>query len=137
MSWFATASSGPGPGQPSSIVWWYHAHVDPAIEINSGLLGPIIVTAKGKAKPDGSPKDVDREIIALFAAFNENDSWYVDENVAAHISSADRKALGDGNANANFSDAQGYFTFAGTGFAETNSARLSTNSAQNRPLDAS
>lgn len=69
--WFANAASGPGPGQPSSIVWWYHAHVDPGVEINSGLMGPIIVTAKGKAKPDGSPKDVDREFVASFMIFNE------------------------------------------------------------------
>lgn len=69
--WLANAASGPGPAQPSSIVWWYHAHVDPGIEINSGLLGPIIVTAKGKAKPDGSPKDVDREFIASFMIFDE------------------------------------------------------------------
>jgi len=69
--WLANAASGPGTGQPSSIVWWYHSHVDPNIEINAGLLGPIIVTAKGKAKPDGSPKDVDREFVASFMIFDE------------------------------------------------------------------
>ncbi|HEY6767142.1 MAG TPA: multicopper oxidase domain-containing protein [Candidatus Sulfotelmatobacter sp.] len=67
--WFATESSGPGPGQPSSIVWWYHAHE--SIEINAGLLGPIIVTGKGKANPDGSPKDVDREFVASFMIFDQ------------------------------------------------------------------
>jgi hypothetical protein len=69
--WFAIASSGPGKGQLSSVVWWYHSHVDPGVEINAGLLGPIVVTAKGKAKPDGSPKDVDCEFIASFMIFNE------------------------------------------------------------------
>lgn len=69
--WFAIPSSGPGPSQLSSVVWWYHSHVDPGIEINAGLLGPIIVTAKGKARPDGSPKDVDREFITSFMIFNE------------------------------------------------------------------
>jgi hypothetical protein len=69
--WFANAASGPGPGQPSSVVWWYHSHVDAGVEINAGLLGPIIVTAKGKAKPDGSPVDVDREFVASFMIFNE------------------------------------------------------------------
>lgn len=69
--WFATEASGPGPGQPSSIVWWYHAHVDPGLETNAGLLGPIIVTAKGKANPDGSPKDVDREFVTSFMIFDE------------------------------------------------------------------
>ncbi|HEX3738308.1 MAG TPA: multicopper oxidase domain-containing protein [Terriglobales bacterium] len=69
--WFADAGSGPAAGQLSSVVWWYHSHVDPAIEINAGLLGPIIITAKGKAKANGSPKDVDREFIASFMIFNE------------------------------------------------------------------
>jgi hypothetical protein len=69
--WFATAASGPGPGQPSSIVWWYHAHVEPGMEINAGLIGPIIVTAKGKAKPDGSPKDVDCEFVTSFQIFDQ------------------------------------------------------------------
>jgi hypothetical protein len=69
--WLANQGSGPGPGQPSSIVWWYHSHVDPGMEINSGLLGPIVVTAKGKAKPDGSPKDVNREFVASFMIFDE------------------------------------------------------------------
>jgi FtsP/CotA-like multicopper oxidase with cupredoxin domain len=69
--WFANPGSGPGPGQPSSVVWWYHSHVDAGAEINAGLLGPIIVTAKGKANSDGTPKDVDREFVASFMIFNE------------------------------------------------------------------
>ncbi len=69
--WFANAASGPGPGQPSSIVWWYHSHVDSGIEVNAGLIGPIIVTAKGKARADGSPKDVDREFVADFQIFDQ------------------------------------------------------------------
>jgi FtsP/CotA-like multicopper oxidase with cupredoxin domain len=69
--WFANAGSGPGPGQLSSVVWWYHSHVDPGVEVNAGLMGPIIVTAKGRAKPDGSPKDIDREFVASFMIFDE------------------------------------------------------------------
>jgi len=69
--WLATEKSGPGPGELSSKVWWYHSHVDPAIEINAGLLGPIIVTAKGKANPDGSPRGVDREFVTAFVIFDE------------------------------------------------------------------
>ena len=69
--WFADAGSGPGPGQLSSMVWWYHPHSDGPLEINEGLLGPIIVTAKGKARPDGTPKDVDREFVASFMIFDQ------------------------------------------------------------------
>jgi hypothetical protein len=69
--WYADASSGPGAGELTSKVWWYHAHTDEAKETNAGLLGPIIVTAKGKAKADGTPKDVDREFVALFMMFDQ------------------------------------------------------------------
>ncbi len=69
--WFADEGSGPGKSDVSSVVWWYHPHTDEASEANAGLLGPIIITAKGKAKPDGTPKGIDREFIALFMIFDE------------------------------------------------------------------
>jgi manganese oxidase len=70
-TWFANEASGPGPGDPSSIVWWYHPHLDAGNEINSGLLGPIIVTRRGSANPDATPKDVDREFVVSFMIFDE------------------------------------------------------------------
>jgi FtsP/CotA-like multicopper oxidase with cupredoxin domain len=69
--WFADEGSGPGKDGSSSVVWWYHGHTDEASETNAGLLGPIIITAKGQARPDGTPKDVDREFVALFMIFDE------------------------------------------------------------------
>src|SRR5262249_20479141 len=69
--WRADKNSGPGPAGPSSVVWWYHSHVDAEKEINAGLLGPIIVTAAGMADVRGAPKDVDREFIAMFMIFDE------------------------------------------------------------------
>jgi len=69
--WFADEGSGPGEDDPSSVVWWYHAHTDEPTETNAGLLGPIIITAKGKARADGTPKDVDREFVASFMIFDE------------------------------------------------------------------
>jgi FtsP/CotA-like multicopper oxidase with cupredoxin domain len=116
--WDVPELAGPGPDDSSSVVWAYQSHVNEYKDVASGLVGAIIVARRGQANSDGTPKDVDREIVALFTAFNENESWYAQENVAAHISAADQKAL-EGRG-ANFSDSQGYFTFAGTGFAETN-----------------
>jgi manganese oxidase len=69
--WTADKNSGPGPGGPSSVVWWYHSHVDAEKEINAGLLGPIIVTAAGMADARGAPKDVDREFVLMFMIFDE------------------------------------------------------------------
>lgn len=71
--WIADADSAPGAGDPSSKVWWYHSHVDEAADTNRGLLGPIIITKKGMAKADGSPKDVDKEFVTAFMIFNEDD----------------------------------------------------------------
>lgn len=70
-TWTADENSGPGPGQTSSIVWPYHSHVDETREVNDGLVGPIIVTAKGKARPDGSPRDVDQEFVVMFMMFDQ------------------------------------------------------------------
>jgi hephaestin len=116
--WDLPASAGPAPDDPSSIVSVYYSHASEVKDVASGLVGAVIVTRRGQANADGTPKDVDREIVALFTAFNENESWYLQQNVAAHINGADIKALVDGGAN--FSDSRGYFTFAGTGFTETN-----------------
>ncbi len=69
--WFADEGSGPGPGELTSVVWWYHPHVDEGSETNAGLMGPIVITAKGKARPDGTPKDVDKEFVATFMMFDE------------------------------------------------------------------
>jgi FtsP/CotA-like multicopper oxidase with cupredoxin domain len=116
--WEVPERAGPQAGDPSSAVWVYSSRVSESKDAASGLAGGIIVARRGQANADGTPKDVDREIVALFTAFNENQSWYMPQNIAAHISAADQQALN--RREANFSDSQGFFTFAGTGFAETN-----------------
>ncbi len=57
--------------EPSSKVWWYHSHLHEPIDVNAGLLGPIIVTRQGMAREDGSPKDVDLEVVTAFFVFDE------------------------------------------------------------------
>ncbi len=79
--WPVPARAGPGPMDGSSVMWMYHSHVDEVRDINSGLMGPILITARGMARPDGSPKDVDREIVADFAQVHEEDSWLAGENL--------------------------------------------------------
>jgi len=116
--WDVPRFAGPEPGGPSSIVWMYRSRVTELKDVASGLIGAVIVTGRGQANADGTPNDVDREIVALFNVFNENQSWYAQENIDAYISAADRETLD--TTEANFSDPEGYFTFAGTGFAETN-----------------
>jgi manganese oxidase len=77
-TWYVPESAGPGPDDPSSILWMYHSHFNEDQEINAGLLGPIIVSRRGSTKPDGTPRDVDREFITAFAIFSETESPYFD-----------------------------------------------------------
>ena len=83
-TWRLTERSGPKSGGPSSVVWLYHSHVNEPRDIASGLIGTIIVSARGSTRADGSPKDVDREFVTLFVILNENASWYIDHNIATY-----------------------------------------------------
>ena len=78
--WRVPERAGPGPHDGSSVMWMYHSHVDETRDVNTGLLGVMIITARGMARADGSPQDVDREIITSFTQVHEEDSWLNDEN---------------------------------------------------------
>lgn len=80
-TWLVPERAGPGPMDPSSILWSYHSHSDEVADTNAGLIGPMIITRKGMAKPDGSPIDVDREFVTLYSVMDENSSLYLDQNI--------------------------------------------------------
>jgi manganese oxidase len=80
-TWTVPERAGPGPGDPSSILWMYHSHFKESRDMNSGLLGPIIVSRKGSTRPDGTPNDVDREFVVAFAVFEETNSGYFMRNI--------------------------------------------------------
>jgi len=79
--WPVPARAGPAPMDGSSVMWMYHSHVDEVRDINTGLMGPILITVRNMARADGSPKDVDREIVVDFAQVHEEDSWLAGENL--------------------------------------------------------
>ena len=112
--WQIPERAGPGPGDLSSIMWLYHSHSTKDVE--SGLVGMIIVTARGMAGPDGKPKDVDREFLSLFMIFNENTSWYLDHNIQAYAS--DPKGVN--KLESNPVDTEGTLSVTGTGFTAAN-----------------
>ena len=87
--WEVPERAGPGPMDSSSVLWMYHSHVDKPAETNAGLIGPIVITARGKAKEDGSPADVDREFVTLFTVFDENVSLFLVDNVQTYTGRPD------------------------------------------------
>jgi hephaestin len=83
-TWGVPERAGPAHGEGSSIIWMYHSHIEEEGDVNAGLVGPMVVTARGQAKPDGSPKDVDREIVAAFMEFDENVSLHFADNIKTY-----------------------------------------------------
>ena len=79
--WPVPERAGPGPMEGSSVMWMYHSHVDEVRDVNTGLLGVMIITARGKARADGSPVDVDRELVADFAQVHEENNWLAPQNL--------------------------------------------------------
>jgi hephaestin len=45
-------------------------------------MGVIVVTRKGMARADGTPKDVDREFVLNYEVDDENSSLWIDRNIA-------------------------------------------------------
>jgi FtsP/CotA-like multicopper oxidase with cupredoxin domain len=83
--WPVPERAGPGRGDPSSILWMYHSHVHEDQDISSGLMGPMIVSARGTTKADGTPKDVDREFVVAFYEMDENASRYLQNNIQTYM----------------------------------------------------
>jgi manganese oxidase len=116
-TWQVPERAGPGPNDPSSIFWLYHSHCDELRDVAAGLFGGIVITRRGMARPDGRPQDVDKEFVTIFIAINENESWYLDDNIKAHIpdpAKLNRYEFRPITANGIFG------TIAGTGFTDTN-----------------
>jgi hypothetical protein len=105
--WEVPERAGPGPNDPSSIVWLYHSHADEQKDVESGLVGVMLISRKGAAGPTGRPQDVDREFISLYMIFDENASWYLQHNIDTYTS--DPK--GTNKLEADASDGKGNFKF--------------------------
>lgn len=83
-TWQIPERAGPGSNDPSSLFWLYHSHCDELRDVAAGLFGGFVVTRRGMARPDGRPKDVDHEFVTMLIAINENESWYLDDNIRDH-----------------------------------------------------
>jgi FtsP/CotA-like multicopper oxidase with cupredoxin domain len=95
-------------------------------ETAAGLVGVIVVTRRGAARPDGSPNDVDREFVTLFSIFDETISHYSVVNTRLFAPGSAAASLGDKDDNkaampmmpgmsmfAGTSDANRFFTING------------------------
>jgi hephaestin len=115
-NWEVPERAGPGPNDPSSIVWLYHSHAEEPKDVESGLVGVILISRKGVAGPTGRPKDVDREFVTLFMIIDENTSWYLQHNIDTYTS--DPKGIQ--KLDLIPADHEGNFSLFGSGFVGAN-----------------
>ncbi|XP_014372908.1 hephaestin-like protein 1 [Alligator sinensis] len=83
--WNVPERSGPGYSDPNCITWVYYSTVNFVKDMYSGLVGPLIICRKGILKEKGLRKDIDREFALLFLVFDENESWYLKENIEKYL----------------------------------------------------
>uniref|UniRef100_A0A3P8YNT2 ferroxidase n=1 Tax=Esox lucius TaxID=8010 RepID=A0A3P8YNT2_ESOLU len=85
-------SSGPGESDPNCITYAYYSTVHFIKDIYSGLVGPLVVCRKGVLQGGAggvshhrSRMDVEREFALLFMIFDENMSWYLEDNIKKYL----------------------------------------------------
>ncbi|XP_027389921.1 hephaestin isoform X5 [Bos indicus] len=82
--WNIPERSGPGLNDSACVSWIYYSAVDPIKDMYSGLVGPLAICRKGILEPYGGRRDMNREFALLFLIFDENKSWYLEENVETY-----------------------------------------------------
>lgn len=77
--WQIPERSGAGTEDSPCIPWAYYSTVDRVKDLYSGLIGPLIVCRKSYVKVFNPKKKM--EFSLLFLVFDENESWYLDDNI--------------------------------------------------------
>uniref|UniRef100_A0A8C2AIZ8 Coagulation factor VIII, procoagulant component n=1 Tax=Cyprinus carpio TaxID=7962 RepID=A0A8C2AIZ8_CYPCA len=79
--WKLTAEDGPTEADPRCLTHLYQSMVDPIRDVASGLVGPLIICKSQSLDKRGRVVTSDKEKKLLFTVFNENRSWYFEENM--------------------------------------------------------
>lgn len=63
--WFVPAAAVPAAGAASTQFWVYRSNVDPTLDTQAGLAGPLVIARPGGLGNADKPKDVDKEIFLM------------------------------------------------------------------------
>ncbi|XP_010129612.1 PREDICTED: ceruloplasmin-like, partial [Buceros rhinoceros silvestris] len=80
--WKIPERSGSERGDPPCIPWVYHSTVDIIKDTYSGLIGTLVVCRSHYLPSFHTKKKV--QFSLLFMVFDENESWYLDENIKTY-----------------------------------------------------
>ncbi|XP_009700286.1 PREDICTED: coagulation factor VIII-like [Cariama cristata] len=94
-SWKVTTEDGPTQADPRCLTRFYYSSIDPVRDMASGLIGPLLICFKKSMDQRGNQIMSDKTRLVLFSVFDENHSWYLEENIrrfctdAAHVDTQD------------------------------------------------
>ncbi|XP_030304661.1 coagulation factor VIII isoform X1 [Calypte anna] len=94
-SWRVTTEDGPAQADPRCLTRFYYSSIDPVRDMASGLIGPLLICFKKSMDQRGNQIMSDKTRLVLFSVFDENRSWYLEENIrrfctdAAHVDTQD------------------------------------------------
>uniref|UniRef100_G1LWZ3 Ceruloplasmin n=1 Tax=Ailuropoda melanoleuca TaxID=9646 RepID=G1LWZ3_AILME len=80
--WEIPERSGAGIEDSACIPWAYYSTVDQVKDLYSGLIGPLIVCRRSYTKVFNPITKL--EFSLLFFVFDENESWYIDDNIKTY-----------------------------------------------------
>ncbi|XP_068599247.1 ceruloplasmin [Brachionichthys hirsutus] len=83
-SWYITQNTGPTADQEGCSVSAYYSTVDVEKDLYSGLIGPLVICRSTWSRMLNLKEKV-KEFALLFLVFDENQSWYLDENIKKNI----------------------------------------------------
>uniref|UniRef100_A0A672VA43 Coagulation factor VIII n=1 Tax=Strigops habroptila TaxID=2489341 RepID=A0A672VA43_STRHB len=90
-SWNVTTEDGPTQADPRCLTRFYYSSIDPVRDTASGLIGPLLICFKKTSSLSAFQIMSDGTRFVLFSVFDENRSWYLEENIrrfctdAAHV----------------------------------------------------
>ncbi|XP_009939830.2 coagulation factor VIII isoform X2 [Opisthocomus hoazin] len=93
--WIVTTEDGPTQADPRCLTRFYYSSIDPVRDMASGLIGPLLICFKKTMDQRGNQIMSDKTRLVLFSVFDENRSWYLEENIrqfctdAAHVDTQD------------------------------------------------
>ncbi|KFQ15264.1 Coagulation factor V, partial [Leptosomus discolor] len=84
--WKISKTDQPTAQDAQCITRLYHSAVDIERDIASGLIGPLLICKSEALTQKGVQKKADGEQQAVFAVFDENKSWYIEDNIKDYCS---------------------------------------------------
>ncbi|CAK7312042.1 CP [Vulpes lagopus] len=84
-TWEIPRDVGPTSTDPNCLTWLYYSSVNMTRDVNSGLVGPLLVCRNGTLGKNGKQKGKDKEFYLLATIFNENENYLLDENIKTFI----------------------------------------------------